>query len=104
MSEVLEILAFRRVDNPDSLQRNIQRLGRFLNLRAIAQQNRRSQPKRVELPRRLQHARLEAFREDDPFRMSLQLLNDTANKSHGALTSPRTAKAQRRKFGLQIIR
>jgi hypothetical protein len=39
----------------------------------------------MELASGLEHARLGAFRKDNPLRMPLQFLDNAANKSHGAL-------------------
>ena len=67
-----------------AFQRNVQLLRRFFDLRAVAQENRHAQAQRIKLARRLQHARLRAFRKNNPLRMPLQFFDDTANKSHGA--------------------
>src|SRR2546425_500610 len=42
----------------------------------------------------LEHARLRAFRKDNPFGMALQFFNHVADESHGALGSPGNAKLQ----------
>jgi hypothetical protein len=41
----------------------------------------------MELASGLEHARLGAFREDNPLRMPLQFLDDAANESHGGLVA-----------------
>jgi hypothetical protein len=43
----------------------------------------------MKLACRLQHPGLESFRKHDPLGMPLQLLNDTADKTHGMLVSDR---------------
>ena len=64
--------------------REMSRRGRrFFDARGVAQQDRHAQTQRVELPGGLEHARLGAFREDDPLGMPLQFLYDAADESHG---------------------
>src|SRR4051794_11173538 len=41
----------------------------------------------MELPRRLQHTRFDSFGKDHAFGMALQLLYDTADETHGDLSS-----------------
>ena len=62
---------------------DIQALGGFLDLGAVAQQDGDAQPQRMELPRGLQHARFRAFGKDNPLGMPLQFFDDTADKTHG---------------------
>src|SRR5207302_10747324 len=78
----------------DAAQRNIQRLRDFFNLSAVTKEDGRAKAQRVELPSGLQDARFSAFREDDSLRMPLQLLDNTANETHGALSSPRLGEGQ----------
>ena len=54
------------------------------DLRAVAQKDGRAEPQRIKLARRLQHARLRAFRKNNPFGMPLQFFNDVADETHGA--------------------
>ncbi len=94
MREILQVLAFRRVDDADATQRNIQGLRNFFNLSAVAKKDGCAKAQRVELPSGLEDARFSAFREDDSLRMPLQLLNNTANETHGALSSARLGEGQ----------
>ena len=54
-----------------------------LDLLRIPQQDRRAQLHPVEAPRGLEHARLRAFGKDDPLGMTLQLLENGLDESHG---------------------
>ena len=85
----VEVFAFGGIDDANAFERNVQFLGGFFDFRAIAKQNRRAESQRIKLPRRLQDARFSAFRENDAFRMALQLFDDTADKSHGRLVTER---------------
>jgi hypothetical protein len=104
MRKVFQLLAFGGIDDADAFERNVQFLRRFLNLRAITQKNRRAEPERIELPRRLQDARLSPFRENDPFRVALELFNDAANKTHGKGVLERDANSKRLRTALDIER
>src|SRR5581483_3957052 len=80
--EVVEVLALRGIDDADAFERNVQLLRELFDPGAVAEQDRRAEPERKKLPRRLQHARLRAFRKNDPLRMALQLFNDVPDKTH----------------------
>ena len=92
LCEVLQFLALGGVDDADAIERNVQPLGRGFDFGTVAQQDRHAQPQRIELPRRLQYPRLGPFREHDPLRVPLQLLNDTANKTHNTVNTGGIAK------------
>ena len=85
--EIVQILAFGGVDDADALERDVEGFGGFGDPRPVAEEDRRAQPQRIELARRLDHARLGAFREDNPLRMPLEFLDDAANESHGGLVA-----------------
>ena len=57
-------------------------LGGF-DLCPVTEQDRRAQPQRIELPGRLQDARLGSFREHDPLGVALELFDDAADETHG---------------------
>ena len=61
--EILQVFAFGRVDDAHPFERDVQPLGCDLNRGAIPEQHWRSQSQRIELPRRLQNARLGPFRD-----------------------------------------
>src|SRR5947207_15669901 len=92
--EIVQLLAFDGVDDADAFQRDIQCRGHVLDLSAVAYQNRRAQPQRIVLPRRLEDAGLDPFRKNDPLGMPLQLFDDTAYKSHATLSSRHPRKSQ----------
>src|SRR5947208_15062225 len=92
MREIIQIAALRRIDDADSFHRNIERFGNFFDLRAVTQQNRHAETKGIELAGSLKHPRLGSFRKNNPFRMSLQLLDDTANETHGFELTHETIK------------
>ena len=76
------IFTLGRIDNADTLQRDIQFRSGLLHLRAVAEQNGRAKPQGIKLARGLKNAGLGPFRENDPLRVPLQLFNNSANKSH----------------------
>src|SRR5437879_2531317 len=92
MPEIVQIFAFRGIDDANALQRDVQPLCRRLDGRSVAEENRCTQSQRIKLARRLQDARLGPFRKNDPFRMPLKLLDQTANKSHAQTTTFGKAK------------
>ena len=69
--EIIQFSAFGRIDNPNAFQRNVERLGQFLDFASLAQEDGRAKTQRMELPGGLEHPRLTAFRKDNPFRMPL---------------------------------
>lgn len=69
--KIIEILAFGGIDDANTFERNIDSLRGFFHFRAVAQQNRRAEAKGIKLPRRLQHARFGAFRENHTLGVTL---------------------------------
>ena len=94
LREGIKIFALGGVDDTNAFERDIELGGRKLHLGAIAQQDGRTQAQRIILSRRLQNARLRAFRKYDPLRVALELFDDVANETHGELTSGAGVKAQ----------
>src|ERR1043165_5874192 len=84
VSEVIQVRAVRRIDDADAFEIDVQRLRDFFNFGAVTKKNRRAEAKGIKLARCLQDTRFRAFRENNPFRMALQLFYDTADKSHAA--------------------
>ena len=82
--EIIKIITFSGIDDANPLHRNIQVFGELFDFGAVTQKNRRAEAQRIKLARSLEHARLRAFRKNDPFRMALQFFNDVPDKSHGA--------------------
>ena len=81
--EILQLLALGGVDDADAFEREVQVRGDLFDLRAVAQQDGHAQPQGMELPGRLEHARLRAFRKDDPLGMPLQFFDDRSYETHG---------------------
>ena len=97
--EIVQILALGRVDDADAFEGDVQRIGGFIDPGPVAEKNRHAEPERIELAGRLEHARLGAFREDNPLGMPLQFLDDAADESHGGLVAQRQEKLQPDKSG-----
>ena len=93
VGEVLQVLALGRIDDADAFEGNAQGLGDLFDFSPIPQKDGSAQPQRIKLARGLEHPRLSSFRKDNPFRMPLQLINNTADEAHGRSAKPSTARA-----------
>ena len=92
--KIIRVLAGGGIDDADAFERNVHAFREVFDSRGVAQHDGRAQPQRQELPRRLQNARILAFRKHDPLGMPLQFFDDIADETHGGrLTAKReTAK------------
>ena len=82
-NEAVEVRALRRIDQADAFERDIEGGGGLLDSQSVAQQNRSPEAQGEELAGRLDDPGFGAFGKDDPLGVTLELLDDAANETHG---------------------
>src|SRR5882724_6038626 len=99
MGKIVEVAAFRGVDDANAFEIDVQFGGDLFHFRAVAKKNRRAEAKRIKLSRRLQHARLGAFGENHSLGMALEFFNDRSDKTHGSLVAEQGTKRNNSRDG-----